>query len=152
MTPTVNERPESLDKDTVVLSVAQNGQNFNENESACDYTFTGTGEAASFWPWIIALVLIFILLIILLLCIAAIFQLRHKGKGRKPIGATYDREAPHVLNKRPRGVPTGPMEYDYSRKTDYIGGVDNRQSWRGNDPYDTRGKCSISCQLSLTWG
>ena len=33
VTPALQERPESLDHDTVVLSVAQNGQNFNENES-----------------------------------------------------------------------------------------------------------------------
>jgi len=34
VTPTIRESPESLDKDTVVLSVALNGQNYNEYESA----------------------------------------------------------------------------------------------------------------------
>lgn len=67
VTPTINENPENLDKDIVVLSVALNGQNFNENESGCDYAFTGTGSGTSFWPWIIALVLIFILLIAVIL-------------------------------------------------------------------------------------
>ena len=33
-TPTIQERPESVDKETVVLSVAQNGQNFNEDYSS----------------------------------------------------------------------------------------------------------------------
>lgn len=139
VTPTINERPESLDKDTVVVSVAQNGQNFNDNESACDYTFTGTGEGSSFWPWILALVLLFILLIALLLCIAAIVQMRSTRKHRAR-GTTQPKDAPHVLSGRPRGVPTGPMEYDYDRKTDNLF---SRSNFHGNDPYDTRGKIYI---------
>lgn len=135
VTPTINERPESLDKDTVVVSVAQNGQNFNENESACDYTFTGTGEGSSFWPWILALVLLFILLIALLLCIAAIVQMRSTRKHRAR-GLTRPDEAPHVVNKRPRGVPTGPMEYDFDRRTDNLF---SRSDFRGTDHFDTRG-------------
>ena len=46
-------------------------------------------------------------------------------------------DAPHVVNKRPRGVPTGPMEYDYDRKTDNLF---RRSDFRGTDQFDTRGK------------
>jgi hypothetical protein len=150
VTPTVQKNPEDLDRDTVTLSVAQNGQNFNENESQCDYTFTGTGEATSFWPWILALILLFILLIALLLCIAAIIQHRSKHFGRTAHGYDKHQDAPHVLNKRPRGVPTGPTEYKYDRDDYFLSNdqrygersrytASNRSRFTGNDPYDTRG-------------
>lgn len=142
VTPTIQERPENVDKDTVVLSIAQNGQNYNIDQSACDYTFTGTGTGSSFWPWVLALVLIFILLIALLLCIAAIIQRNSHHEPLRAQGAHIEREAPHVLNKRPRGVPSGPAEYDPNSRRDTGYYQQTRSEFRGTDQYDTRGNRS----------
>lgn len=146
-TPTIQKSPEDLDKETVILSVAQNGQNFNEMRSNCDFTFTGTGDGSSFWPWILAMILIFILIIALLLCIAAIIQHRSKHHGRVARGYDKDREEPHVLGHRPRGTATGPMEYKYDRPNENLfGGIGNtnenygRSNFNGTDRYDTRSK------------
>ena len=64
---------------------------------------------------------------------------------RRTFGPSNETEAPHVLGKRPRGVPGGPMEYEGEFRGDRSGvrGTDNsigRSDFRGNDPYDTRGK------------
>ena len=73
-------------------------------------------------------------------------------------GQTNEIDAPHVLNKRPRGVPSGPMEFDSDFRGDKSAarGTDlsaARSDFRGNDPYDTRGKLlvlySYSCQRIL---
>ena len=145
VTPTITERPEDVDKEVVVLSIALNSQNFNENESTWDYTFVGTGTGTSFWPWIIALILVFILLIAIILWVAAIIQRNAMSEPRRTFGPSNETEAPHVLGKRPRGVPGGPMEYEGEFRGDRSGvrGTDNsigRSDFRGNDPYDTRGK------------
>ena len=119
--------------------------------SSCDYAFTGTGEGTSFWPWIIALILLFILIIAILLCVAALMEHRSKHHGRKTHGTDQNFDAPHVLNKRPRGVPSGPMEYDYDgRSNNFIGHErsdtytgQERSQYRGTDQFDTRSKCVI---------
>lgn len=136
VTPTIQDRPENIDKDTVVLSVAQNGQNFNENDSGCDYTFTGTGAGASFWPWILALILIFILLIACLLCIAAFLQRRAMRKPTRAMGANKESENPHIINRRPRGVPYGHMEYDIGTNVQQDALFRERQDFYGDDRYD----------------
>lgn len=63
----------------------------------------------------------------------------------RSFGQINEVEAPHVLNKRPRGMPSGPMEFSSEFRGDRsaMHGTDlsaARSDFRGNDPYDTRGK------------
>ncbi|CAI2384727.1 unnamed protein product [Moneuplotes crassus] len=136
-TPNIHKKPEDLDREVVTVSVAQNGQNYNEYNSECDYVFTGTGSGTSFWPWIIGLLLLFILLIAALLCCATIIGRRKRHYGRKTAGLERDRDAPHIVNKRPRGVPSGPMEYDFFSNNESLN-RDHRSQYGSTSNYGTR--------------
>ena len=143
--PTDSESPENIDMSYVILSVALNSQNFNDNESQWEFTFTGTGTTSSFWPWIIGILLALMILIFVILCIAAIVQRNALTQPRRALGPNYEREAPHVLNKRPRGVPVGPMVYDtdFRAERSLPRGTDrmtNRPDMRANDPNNQQRK------------
>lgn len=144
-TPTDSEKPENIDLSYAIVSVALNSQNFNENDSHCELAFTGTGTTSSFWPWVIALLLILMILIFAILCIAAIVQRNALTEPRRAMGPNYEREAPHIINKRPRGVSVGPMEYDtdYRAERSLPRGTDRmpaRPDMRMNDPHSQQSK------------
>ena len=73
-----------------------------------------------------------------MLCLAAILQRNSYKEPRRAQGAFVEREAPHVLNRRPRGVPSGHMEYDSTTRRDTGGLFPDRSDFRGTDPYDPR--------------
>jgi len=57
----------------VRLTVALNGQDFDEDTSELEVTFVGTGSTLSFWPYVVGTLLIGLLLVALFVfCTAAL--------------------------------------------------------------------------------
>jgi len=73
VTPSIEDDPDSIYRETVRLTVAMNGQDYDEESSEVDFTFVGTGTYLVFWPFIIGALLIGLLLLALVVCCAAIF-------------------------------------------------------------------------------
>ena len=57
-TPPTDEPPDSIYKETVVLSVAMNGQDFEEDKSELEFTFIGTAPYISFATIMLTLIAI----------------------------------------------------------------------------------------------
>jgi hypothetical protein len=47
-TPPINDAPDTIYRETVVLSVSMNGQDFEEDTSSVEFTFVGTAPYVSF--------------------------------------------------------------------------------------------------------
>jgi hypothetical protein len=74
VTPSVSDDPDSIWKETVKITVALNGQDFDEENSDADFTFVGTGSTLVFWPFIIGTLLIGLLLVALIVFCSALLQ------------------------------------------------------------------------------
>lgn len=74
VTPSVSDDPDSIWKETVRITVALNGQDFDEDNSEVDFTFVGTGSTLVFWPYVIGTLLIGLLLVALIVFCSALLQ------------------------------------------------------------------------------
>ena len=74
VTPTVQDDPDSIWRETVQIAVALNGQDFDEDNSEVDFTFVGTGSTLVFWPYVIGTLLIGLLLVALFVFCSALWQ------------------------------------------------------------------------------
>jgi len=72
VTPSVSDDPDSIWKETVRITVALNGQDFDEENSDADFTFVGTGSTLVFWPYVIGTLLIGLLLVALIVFCSAL--------------------------------------------------------------------------------
>jgi hypothetical protein len=63
LTPNIRESPSEIATETVSLTVAMNGVDYNDDFSSLTVTFVGTGQGLSIWVIIMG-TLIFALLII----------------------------------------------------------------------------------------
>lgn len=63
LTPNIQDDPADISQETVVLTVAMNGVDFNEDYSDLEFIFEGTGGSISTWVVILG-TLIFGLLVI----------------------------------------------------------------------------------------
>ena len=70
--PSVQDDPDSIWKETVKITVALNGQDFDEENSDTDFTFVGSGSTLVFWPYVIGTLLIGLLLVALIMLCSAI--------------------------------------------------------------------------------
>jgi hypothetical protein len=57
-TPATDEAPDSIYRETVTVSVAMNGQDFQEDSSEVEFTFVGTAPYISFLAILLTLVAI----------------------------------------------------------------------------------------------
>lgn len=74
ITPTVQDDPDSIWRETVRITVALNGQDFDEDSSDVDFTFVGTGSTLVFWPYVVGTLLIGLLLVALIVFCSALLQ------------------------------------------------------------------------------
>ena len=74
VTPSITEDPEDIWRETVKITVALNGQDFDEETSEVDFTFVGQGSTLGFWPYVIGTLLIGLLLIALIVFCSAFLQ------------------------------------------------------------------------------
>lgn len=74
ITPTVQDDPEDIWRETVRITVALNGQDFDEEQSDADFTFIGTGSTLVFWPYVLGTLLIGLLLVALIVFCSALLN------------------------------------------------------------------------------
>ena len=96
LTPSVTEDADSIWKEEVIILVAMNGQDYNEEKSEAEFTFIGTGSALVFWPYVIACLLIGLLLIALIAFCSAIMQKMSFEKAAVGKG-TRIKQRPYVI-------------------------------------------------------
>jgi len=73
VTPSVEDDPDSIYRETVRLTVSMNGQDHDEESSQIDFIFVGTGTYLVFWPFIVGALLIGLLIAALVVCCASLF-------------------------------------------------------------------------------
>ena len=56
------------------VTVALNGQDFDEDNSDVDFTFVGTGSTLVFWPYVVGTLLIGLLLVAMIVFCSAILS------------------------------------------------------------------------------
>jgi hypothetical protein len=95
VTPSVSDDPDSIWKETVRITVALNGQDFDEDSSEVDFTFIGTGSTLVFWPYVVGTLLIGLLLVALIVFCSAIL---HKASFEAAAKSTVKfRNKPYVI-------------------------------------------------------
>lgn len=97
VTPSIAEDPEDIWRETVRLTVALNGQDFDEENSELEITFVGTGSTLSFWPYVVGTLLIGLLLVALFVfCTAALqkAQFENEVQSRQ---VARSRSKPYVI-------------------------------------------------------
>ena len=72
ITPSVSDDPDSIWRETVKVTVALNGQDFDEENSDTDFTFVGTGSTLVFWPYVVGTLLIGLLVVALVVFCSAL--------------------------------------------------------------------------------
>lgn len=73
VTPSIEDDPDSIYRETIRLTVAMNSVDHSEEASQIDFTFIGTGTYLVFWPFIIGALLIGLLIVAVVVCCATIF-------------------------------------------------------------------------------
>ena len=71
VTPSITDDPDSIWKETVRITIALNGQDFDEDTSDVDFTFVGTGSTLVFWPYVVGTLLIGLLLVAMIVFCSA---------------------------------------------------------------------------------
>ena len=71
ITPHIQGRPEDYSRETVQVTVAMNGQDFNEIDSDAYVTFVGTGSDSNLLKILILVLLLALLIVSIWLCWAA---------------------------------------------------------------------------------
>jgi hypothetical protein len=74
VTPSIPDDPDSIWRESVRVTVALNGQDFDEENSDVDFTFVGTGSTLVFWPYVIGTLLIGLFLVALIVFCSALLQ------------------------------------------------------------------------------
>lgn len=74
ITPSIAEDPESIWRESVKLTVALNGQDFDEENSDIDFTFVGLGSSLSFWPYVLGTLLLGLLLVAIFVFCSTLLQ------------------------------------------------------------------------------
>jgi len=67
LTPNINEDPEDISSETVTVTVAMNGVDYNDDSSDVEFTFTGTGGAVSVWVIVMGSLIFGLLLVSILI-------------------------------------------------------------------------------------
>lgn len=67
MTPNINEDPEDISSETVTVTVAMNGVDYNDDSSDVEFTFNGTGGAVSVWVIVMGSLIFGLLLVSILI-------------------------------------------------------------------------------------
>lgn len=94
ITPSVQEDPEDIWRETVKLTVALNGQDFDEDNSDLDFSFVGSGSTLAFWPWVLGTLLVGLLLVALVVFCSALLNMANVNNiVKRPVS----RQRPHVI-------------------------------------------------------
>jgi hypothetical protein len=72
LTPNIKEDPKDISEETIIISVAMNGVDFNDDESQLEFTFLGTGSSISTWVIILGALIVGLLLVSIAIFIGGI--------------------------------------------------------------------------------
>lgn len=72
LTPNIQESPADISEETVPISVAMNGVDFNEDFTNCAFTFTGTGGGISTWVIIMGSIICGLLIVSILIFVTGV--------------------------------------------------------------------------------
>ncbi len=89
--------PDSIWRETVKVTVAMNGNDFDEDKSEAEFTFVGTGSTMVFWPYIIGILLIGLLLVALVLLCSALWQKFSLEQSIAKQSSSRQRNRPYVI-------------------------------------------------------
>lgn len=97
VTPSISEDPENIWRETVKLTVALNGQDFDEESSDIDITFVGTGSTLSFWPYVVGTLLLGLLLVAIFMFCSAYIDRAQYDKVITQRAVARQRSKPYVI-------------------------------------------------------
>jgi hypothetical protein len=108
ITPSVPDDPESIYRETVTVTVAMNGQDFNEDYSSATFTFVGTGSNLAIWHFILGTLLIGLLVIACVVCMTSVQPIAAISNRPPPQGAFVHRDGygnmvPRSTSRRDNG-------------------------------------------------
>lgn len=137
LTPSVSDDPDSIWRETVKITVALNGQDFDEDNSDVEFTFVGTGSTLVFWPYIVSTLLIGLLLVGIIMFCSAILQ-KISFEKMMPSAPSFGGQSNQAqssnqslrLRNRPYVIRD---PYDQFTSRAYVQGVMGRQSAAGNN-------------------
>lgn len=97
VTPSIQEDPEDIWRETIKLTVALNGQDFDEDSSDIDITFVGTGSTLSFWPYVLGTLLLGLLLVAIFVYCSAFMEKVNFETVVQQRQVARQRSKPHVI-------------------------------------------------------
>lgn len=118
VTPSVQDDPDSIWRETVRITVALNGQDFDDESSDVDFTFVGTGSTLVFWPYVIGTLLIGLLLVALIVFCSTLINKWNIDKIVASQSSVRVRNRPYVIRD----------PYDQFTSRAYSSGMIGRQS------------------------
>ena len=140
LTPSITEDPEDIWRETVRITVALNGQDFDDDTSEADLTFVGTGSEYGFWPYVMGTLLIGLLLVAAVVYCSAYFN-------SKDFEAAVQQRQSSTIGRQQRSKPWVIRDpYDQFTSRAYSAGMMGRPSSSradvvqfgnqgGNNPY-----------------
>ena len=72
LTPSISEDPSEISTETVEVSVAMNGVDYNDEDSTLNFQFNGTGGAISTWVIIMGTIIFGLLIVSIVLCLTGL--------------------------------------------------------------------------------
>jgi len=80
LTPNIQDDPEDISTETVQVTVAMNGVDYNDDSSEVDFTFIGTGGVVPVWVIVMGTLIFGLLIVAMAACLS--------GAQRAPTSAT----------------------------------------------------------------
>lgn len=92
LTPNIQDDPEDISTETVQVTVAMNGVDYNDDSSEVDFTFIGTGGVVPVWVIVMGTLIFGLLIVAMAACLS--------GAQRAPTSATQVTEGGGLAPKR----------------------------------------------------
>jgi hypothetical protein len=116
LTPNIQDDPEDISTETVQVTVAMNGVDYNDDSSEVDFTFIGTGGVVPVWVIVMGTLIFGLLIVAMAACLS--------GAQRSPTSFTQVTE----------GGDLGPKRSAASRGSSRAAGPSSRQGGRASGP------------------
>jgi len=71
LTPNIQDDPEDISTETVQVTVAMNGVDYNDDSSEVDFTFIGTGGVVPVWVIVMGTLIFGLLIVALVVCLSS---------------------------------------------------------------------------------
>jgi len=72
LTPNIQDDPEDISTETVQVTVAMNGVDYNDDSSEVDFTFIGTGGVVPVWVIVMGTLIFGLLIVAMVVCLSSV--------------------------------------------------------------------------------